>query len=172
MPSSRSAGTPPVRTRGSPRRSKSSIEAALIDQRGKCICGNLRMASRLVTAYFDEALRPCGIEANQMTMLWVAHIGDGQPAKQLAREAGMDQSTVSRNLAVLESLGMIESIPAPNDRRQRLVTLTRRGRTTLFRALPRWERAQADLAAMTGELTDLVAVGRVLRRVARQMQAA
>jgi DNA-binding MarR family transcriptional regulator len=172
MPSSRRAGTPPVRTRPIPRRSKSDIAAALIDQRGKCICGNLRMASRLVTAYFDEALRPCGIEANQMTMLWVAHIGDGQPAKQLAHEAGMDQSTVSRNLAVLESLGLIASVPAPDDRRQRLVTLTPRGRSTLFRALPRWERAQAELAAMTGRVTDLIAVGRVLRRVARQLQAA
>jgi DNA-binding MarR family transcriptional regulator len=172
MPSPRSAGTPPVRARSLVRRSRSSIEAALIDQRGKCICGNLRMASRLVTAYFDEALRPCGIEANQMTMLWVAHIGDGQPAKNLARETGMDQSTVSRNLAVLESLKLIRTIPAPDDRRQRLVTLTRLGRSTLFRALPHWERAQADLAAMAGEVADLVSVGRVLRRVARHMQAA
>ena len=59
------------------------------------------MASRLVTAYYDEVLRPCGIEANQMTMLWVAHAADGQPAKELARATGMDQSTASRTEAVL-----------------------------------------------------------------------
>ena len=169
-PTSR-AGTP-ARSRPSARRSRSSIEAALIDQRGKCICGNLRMVSRLVTAFYDDALRPCGIEANQMTMLWVAHSGDGQPAKAIAHAAGMDQSTASRNLAVLEELGLIESTPAPEDRRQRLVRLTRRGRATLLRAFPRWERAQAALAAMTGDVTDLVAVGRVMRRVARRMQAA
>lgn len=148
-----------------------AIEAALVEQRGQCICGNLRMASRLVTAYYDEVLRPCGIEANQMTMLWVAHAGaGGQPAKELARATGMDQSTASRNLAVLEARGLVASAPAARDRRQRLVKLTRRGRTTLIRAYPRWQKAQAELAAMTGDLTDLAAVGRVLRRVARRLQ--
>lgn len=158
-------------SRGRTRAASAIVDAALVEQRGQCICGNLRMASRLVTAYYDEVLRPCGIEANQMTMLWVAHAGaGGQPAKELARATGMDQSTASRNLAVLEARGLVASAPAARDRRQRLVKLTRRGRTTLIRAYPRWQKAQAELAAMTGDLTDLAAVGRVLRRVARRLQ--
>lgn len=150
----------------------SAVETALVEQRGQCICGNLRMASRLVTAYYDEALRPCGIEANQMTMLWVAHAFAGQPAKALAQATGMDQSTASRNLAVLEARGLVSSTPATGDRRQRLVRLTPRGRATLIRAFPRWQKAQAALAAMTGDMADLASVGRMLRRVARRLQQA
>lgn len=162
--------TTPQRARARTASRLPAVETVLVDQRGQCICGNLRMASRLVTAYYDAVLRPCGIEANQMTMLWVAHAGAGQPAKELARATGMDQSTASRNLAVLEARGLVASVPAARDRRQRLVKLTRRGRSTLNLALPRWQQAQAELAAMTSDLADLNALGRVLRRVARRLQ--
>lgn len=136
------------------------------------MCGNLRMAARLVTAYYDAALRPCGIEANQMMMLWVAHAADAQPASQIAHAAGMDQSTASRNVAVLEARGLIASVPSQADRRQRLIRLTRRGKSALMRALPYWQQAQADLAAMTSDIADVVGVGQVLRKVSRRIQDA
>ena len=158
-----------VRSRSAPRE---PVETSLGALRGHCICGNLRMAARLVTAFYDEALKPAGIEANQMMMLWVAHAGGSMPAKALASAAGMDPSTASRNLAVLESRGLVSSSPAPDDRRQRQVVLTRRGRSTLVRAFPRWRRAQAELADLTRDMVDVVALGRELRRVARRMQAA
>ena len=128
------------------------------------------MAARLVTAFYDAALRPVGIEANQMIMLWVAHESDRMPASELAYAAGIDQSTASRNLAVLEGRGLVTASPAPDDRRQRLVRLTPRGRELLIRAFPHWERAQAELSAFAGDLADLRAVGRVLRKVARRLQ--
>ena len=148
------------------------IAAALREQQGQCICGNLRMAARVVTAYYDAALRPCGIEANQMMMLWVAHAGGAQPTNQLARAAGMDQSTASRNLAILEARGLVLSYPSPDDRRRRMVELTRRGRSALVRAYPRWQKAQAELHALSADLTDLVGVGRLLRKVSRRLQDA
>jgi len=151
---------------------KHSLPEDLAALQGYCVCGNLRMATRLVTAYYDAALRPCGIEANQMMMLWVAHAGGAMPAKVLASAAGMDPSTASRNLAVLELRGLVTSSPAADDRRQRQIALTRRGRTTLGRAFPRWRRAQAELADLTRDMVDVVALGRELRRVARRMQSA
>ena len=154
------------------RPSSAMVADALRAQQGQCVCGNLRMAARLVTAYYDAALRPCGIEANQMMMLWVAHAGDAQPAYQLAHAAGMDQSTASRNLAVLEARGLVASVRSSADRRERLVSLTRRGRSTLIRAFPRWQQAQADLAAMTSDIGDVVGVGRLLRKVSRRLQDA
>lgn len=172
MTRSLDAGTRPARTRerASARLSPTAVEDALRTQQGACVCGNLRMAARLVTAHYDAALRPCGIEANQMMMLWVAHAEDAQPANRLARAAGMDQSTASRNLAVLEARGMVAFVPSPADRRQRLVRLTRRGKSTLIRAFPRWRQAQADLAALTCDIADVVRVGRVLRKVSRRLQ--
>ena len=168
----------PPRSRNIPSRERVAVESAapvenvLRDQQGMCVCGNLRMAARLVTAYYDAALRPCGIEANQMTMLWVAYAEDAQPANQLAHAAGMDQSTASRNIAVLEARGLVTSIPATTDRRQRLIRLTRRGRALLGRALPKWQQAQAEIASLTAEITDMVSTGRVLRKVSRRLQDA
>lgn len=169
LPPSRTAAPRP---RATARMSNAEVDAVLEAQRGMCVCGNLRMAARLVTAYYDAALRPCGIEANQMAMLWVAHAGDAQPANQLAHAAGMDQSTASRNIAVLEARGLIASIPSTVDRRQRLIRLTRRGKSVLVRALPTWQKAQAELAALTTDITDVVSVGRVLRKVSRRLQDA
>ena len=124
------------------RASAADIEAALREREGECVCGNLRMAARVVTAFYDAALKPSGIEANQMVMLWVAHSGGTKPASWLAHAAGMDQSTASRNLAVLEARGLVATQASDDDRRQRLVRLTPRGRTALFRAYPLWEKAQ------------------------------
>ena len=81
-PRSRTA-TP--RQRRDSRSPTSALEDVLRVQQGMCVCGNLRMAARLVTAYYDAALRPCGIEANQMAMLWVAHAEDAQPAHGCGR---------------------------------------------------------------------------------------
>jgi len=164
--------TVPARQRGDARSPSTALEDVLQAQQGMCVCGNLRMAARLVTAYYDAALRPCGIEANQMAMLWVAHAEDAQPASQLAHAAGMDQSTASRNLAVLEARGLVASIPSTDDRRQRLIRLTRRGKSVLLRALPRWQQAQVDLASATEDIADVVSVGRLLRKVSRRLQDA
>lgn len=144
----------------------------LLEDSGLCVCGNLRMAARLVTSFYDAALRPCGIEANQMAMLWIAFSNGALPGSELARQAGMDQSTASRNLAVLQARRLVRTVPSPDDRRQRLVVLTRAGRATLLRAYPRWKAAQRQLAEGAAPLGDVVALGRALRRMTRAMQAA
>jgi DNA-binding MarR family transcriptional regulator len=150
--------------------STSEVDAALHALQGQCVCGNLRTLTRLVTALYDAALRPCGIEANQMHMLWVLYVEGQIPANRLARLIGMDPSTASRNVAVLEQRGFVSAVPVPEDRRQRLVGLTRSGRSVLHRALPHWQGAQQKLCELTADFTDLVATGRLLRRVARRMQ--
>jgi DNA-binding MarR family transcriptional regulator len=149
-----------------------SVDAGLSGMAGRCICGNLRMASRLVTAYYDAALRPAGIEANQMIMLWVAHSSDRMSAREVAYAAGMDQSTASRNLAVLEDRGLVTLAASREDRRERLVSLTARGRAALVRAFPRWQKAQDELQALAADVCDLEKLGRVLRKVSRRMQNA
>ncbi|HEX4884989.1 MAG TPA: MarR family winged helix-turn-helix transcriptional regulator [Casimicrobiaceae bacterium] len=148
-----------------------SVERALHESAGHCVCGNLRMAARLVTAHYDAALRPCGIEANQMAMLWVIHAGEPLASSRVAHGMGIDQSTASRNLAVLEGRGLVRSEPSRDDRRQRVVRLTAQGRRTLIRAYPLWQKAQAEVGRLTADLADVGAIGRTLRRVTRRLQA-
>lgn len=150
---------------------RADVERELRKHAGACICGNLRMAARLVTAHYDAALRPCGIEAAQMTLLWVIYASGATPASEIAYAAGIDQSTASRNLAVLEGRRLVRVEPSAEDRRRRVVSLTREGRRTLIRAFPRWQQAQAEVGAMNADLADLGTLGRTLRRVARRVQS-
>jgi DNA-binding MarR family transcriptional regulator len=153
-------------------RPSSAVDRLLRERAGTCVCGNLRMAARLMTLHFDAALRPAGIEANQMAMLWVIHAGGALSSSAVAHGVGIDQSTASRNLTVLEARSLVRMAASPDDRRQRMVSLTAEGKRALLRAYPLWEKAQAEVQAMHADLADVSAVGRTLRRVTRRMQAA
>lgn len=146
------------------------LAAELASFTGSCVCGNLRMAARTVTALYDEALRPCGIEANQMQILWALHAAGTVSASELSRIVAMDQSTASRNVALLVRKGLVRVTPGRVDRRARDIALTSAGRATLLRAFPRWKSAQESLREATADLGDVVANGRFARRIVRRLQ--
>jgi DNA-binding MarR family transcriptional regulator len=140
-----------------------------------CACYNLRRASRAVTQLFDGHFDAVGLKATQFTVLAVlAYAGDAPPTvTKLADDLVLDQSSLSRNLAVLERLGYVRLAPGA-DRRQRIVTLTRSGRSALARGYAVWKRAQGTLAGALGarrDRSDLEAQLRVLRRMTKAAQA-
>lgn len=135
-----------------------------------CACYNLRRASRAVTQLFDGHFDSVGLKATQFTVLAVvAHAGANPPTvTKLADDLVLEQSSLSRNLAVLERLGYVRLVPGA-DRRERIVTLTRSGRAALARGFPVWKRAQNALAAALSA-SDLDAHLRVLRRMTKAAQ--
>jgi DNA-binding MarR family transcriptional regulator len=142
------------------------VEQEVQERVQRCVCGNLRMAARLVTQRYDDALRPTGLRFMQFTLLARLRAADGLPMTELAQQMGLDRTTLTRNLKPLIERGYAHITPG-NDRRERLVTLTGRGRAALREALPHWERAQDGMTAGLGEdatsaLLDLLrAAGRV-----------
>jgi DNA-binding MarR family transcriptional regulator len=64
----------------------------------------------------------------------------------LAQRTGLDQSTLSRNLRVLEGEGLIEIALVESDLRRRAVWLTETGARRLEAAIPVWRKAHARLA--------------------------
>ena len=60
---------------------------------------------------------------------------------ELADVAVMERTTLTRNLRVLEKQDLVSSKPG-QDRRQRVVSLTKHGRATLKIATPLWREAQ------------------------------
>ncbi len=133
-----------------------------------CACFNLRRATRMVTQLYDKALKPAGIRATQFTVL--VAIGSGGPisVNQLADRIVMDRTTLTRNLKPLEREGLIAVRPG-DDLRVREVSLTAKGRKTLERSYPLWERVQARLREQLGDsrvdklLVDLQATVKGLR---------
>ena len=65
---------------------------------------------------------------------------------ELAQRTGLDQSTLSRNLQVLELAGLVEMGADDRDARRRAVWLTEKGAQSLEAGLADWKRAHSELA--------------------------
>ena len=116
----------------------------------RCVCGNLRMAARLVTQRYDDALRPAGLRIMQFTLLARLHAVDRVTMTELAEQASLDRTTLTRNLKPLIERGYVRVV-AGKDQRERLVTVPERGRQALREALPLWEQAQISMTDGLGQ---------------------
>jgi DNA-binding MarR family transcriptional regulator len=114
-----------------------------------CICHRIRMAARAVTRAYDDALRPVGLRATQMALLAAIDAEGALSIAALARLAGLDRTTLSRNLAPLERDGLV-AVGAEGRRRARTLDLTAKGRSRLEEAVPLWESAQRQLRRSLG----------------------
>lgn len=114
-----------------------------------CMGMHVRRASRIVTQIYDAALRPVGLVLNQFTLLVSIHLLAPVPITRLAQELFTDQTTLTRNLKLLEKQGWVAIVPG-DDRRVKLVSLTVEGQTILAQALPLWEQAQVEVKQQFG----------------------
>jgi DNA-binding MarR family transcriptional regulator len=115
-----------------------------------CACFNLRKATRAVTQYYDDILRPTGLRATQFSLLTVVQQFGTVSITRLAEEAVMDRTTLARNLDILEEEGLVRITAGKEDARVREVTLTRAAHEKLASALPYWEKAQRHVTASLG----------------------
>ena len=114
-----------------------------------CACHRIRMAARAVTRRYDEALRPVGLRATQVSLLAAVALEGALSIRSLAAAVGMDRSTLTRNLEPLERDGLLV-VGGEGWRRSKTLAITAKGRSRLQRALPLWEKAQARLKRELG----------------------
>jgi DNA-binding MarR family transcriptional regulator len=109
-----------------------------------CVCSRLRQASRTVTQHYETAMRGSGLRITQFTLLATLIQTGPLPIGTLAARLGLERTTLTRNLKLLEKKGLVA---AANDADQRIhrVTLTRRGEAAAAAALPAWKKAQASV---------------------------
>ncbi len=133
-----------------------------------CVCATFRKATRALTLLYDAYLRPSGLRVTQYSLLKNVLARQPVGVNQLAEATVTDRTTLTRNLRILQQRGLIE-IREGEDRRAREVTVTRRGRETVAKATPGWEKAQAYVIGQVGaehwrilreELDMMVALGR------------
>jgi DNA-binding MarR family transcriptional regulator len=111
-----------------------------------CAGWNARLAARRITSFLTRRMQDSGLSLAQFGLMAQIASARDDTLGELAQRAGLDQSTLSRNLQVLEAAGLIEIAAGERDSRRRAVWLTEIGARSLQAGLADWKRAHAELA--------------------------
>ena len=114
-----------------------------------CAAMRSRTVARKITRLYDDALRPIGITLGQFTTLIGIRIAKPKSISGFAEKLGMERSTLTRNLKVLERMNLIKIGPEQY-RRAREMVVTEEGERVLAAAYPHWEDAQETLRSALG----------------------
>lgn len=132
---------------------KMSAESKLAQEMQQA-CVGLRAGrlQRLIGRRFDQALRPLGLSISQMEVLSaLTIIGTSARPSDLAAGLGIERSTMSRNLALMEQHGLIEPTETSPTGRSTRVGITDSGREQLAGATDAWRQAQESVTKQVGE---------------------
>ena len=131
---------------------------------GPCNCYALRQAARRVTQLYDHNLAPLGLRATQYSLLSEVDRRGPISLIRLAEAMVMDRATLGHNVRPLEAAGYL-TLAVGEDRRNRNVAITPKGRNILAQAKPLWRDAQTSFEAEIGS-DDAAQLRTMLKRVA------
>jgi DNA-binding MarR family transcriptional regulator len=116
----------------------------------ECVAVRLRMLNRVVTNFYDDALRPLDLKVSQMNILVAAaKMGTARPI-EVCDHLHLGVSTLSRNVERMKARGWLEVVPGEDGRSQPF-RLTPQGRRLLEKAVPAWSKAQQQVKKMLGD---------------------
>ena len=107
-----------------------------------CACSALRHAGRAMTQHYERHFRGSGLRATQFTVLVTLAQTGPLSISELSAILGLERTTLSRNLHLIENKGWISALDH-DDQRVRSMALTPKGRKKAVTALPNWKRAEA-----------------------------
>jgi DNA-binding MarR family transcriptional regulator len=113
-----------------------------------CAGLNARLAARRITQFLDRQMVGLDLTLAQIGLMAQIAVAPDDTLGALAQRTGLDQSTLSRNLRILEGEGLIEIAIVETDLRRRTVWLTEAGARRLEAAIPIWRVANAKLAKL------------------------
>lgn len=114
-----------------------------------CLSVRLRLLNRMIGAIYDDALRPHGIKASQVTILVAVAAHGRTTSRQLCRTLHMDASTFSRALARLKKNGWVQ-VSQSGEGKVLNVEVTRQGFEKIEQVYADWQRAQEKAAGVLG----------------------
>jgi DNA-binding MarR family transcriptional regulator len=115
-----------------------------------CIAVRLRLLNRVVTNFYDDALRHLGLKVSQLNILVATgKLGLARPT-QVCNILQLDTSTLSRNVERMRTKGWLEVVP-DEDARAQPFRLTLQGRRLIEKAVPAWEEAQRQATELIGD---------------------
>jgi MarR family transcriptional regulator, lower aerobic nicotinate degradation pathway regulator len=108
---------------------------------------NIRRLQQIAVAIFLEETAAQNVTPVQFAALQTVARQPGLDQRSLALAIGYDTSTIAGVIDRLEARGLLERRASAEDRRVRLLTLTREGRTLLAQTIPGMLRAQERMLA-------------------------
>jgi DNA-binding MarR family transcriptional regulator len=115
-----------------------------------CMCGSFRRTARALTQVYDEALRPLGLRATQLTILQVLARAGEVSQGRLGEMLAMDSTSLTRTLAIMKREGWVAE-ERGEDRRERRIGLSSAGESKHRSAQPVWEKVQSRLRGKLGK---------------------
>jgi DNA-binding MarR family transcriptional regulator len=109
-----------------------------------CACSALRRASRAVTQHYERHFRGSGLRATQFTILATLAQTGPLSVSELSDQLGLERTTLSRNLRLIEDKGWISAL-GHDDKRVRKMALTAKGIKKASAALAFWKRADTSV---------------------------
>ncbi len=124
----------------------------MANQSGKvpCYCIKLRRATGNITEYYDQMLQPVGLTLNQFSLLGSINKLGVCSVIQLAREVGLEKSTLVRTLKPLFVVGYVADTSIKGSRNRQL-RVTKDGLLALYRGNILWQDAQEKLRMELGK---------------------
>jgi DNA-binding MarR family transcriptional regulator len=116
---------------------------------GYCASLNFRRTARAVTRMYDSAMQASGVRSTQFAIL--VGIAKTHPVSmgKLADVLGLDRTTLTRSLRLLQKEKMI-TISRRAAMRQRFLELTPAGEKALARSLPLWRKVHEQFVSAVG----------------------
>jgi DNA-binding MarR family transcriptional regulator len=114
------------------------------------MCGSFRRTARALTSFYEQALRPTGVRATQLTILQVLARAGEMSQGRLGEMLAMDSTSLTRTLGIIRRRGWVAERRG-DDQRERLLRLSRCGAAKLKRVTPVWNGLQARLSGPLGE---------------------
>ncbi|MFM7532537.1 MAG: MarR family winged helix-turn-helix transcriptional regulator [Rubrivivax sp.] len=103
---------------------------------------HIRRLQQIAVALFLQEAEPFGLTPVQYAALKGVASAPGVDQRTLARSIGLDTSTTGGVIDRLEARGLLQRNANPDDRRVRLLTLSREGLALLEQVTPAMLRAQ------------------------------
>jgi len=122
-----------------------------------------RATARAITRFFNTYFRSLDVTSEQFSLLIGIEASTGITVAELAAQSGVDTTTLSRNVQVLEKRKLVRG--TGRGRAGKQLQLTANGRSLLENAVPLWRQARAELATVLGE-SGLRSANRAMRAVA------
>jgi len=114
-----------------------------------CLGFRIRRLNRVVSAYYDDGLRPYKAKLSQINLLIIVWRFENITPSELSKIAQIDTSTLSRNLERIIARGWIQSTPSADGRSYHL-SVTTDGKKMLKKIYPAWKEAQKKTEKLLG----------------------